>query len=128
MKELLKMAGMYVGFVLACWIRGPLERLEGPHQIGPTLLKTAAGPNQFAGRTALASGTAFATVSTQMVNSDSIIGFAFQVSSTGAMNVNSGAYFAVSSLRSGISFALGYVDGAGRGPGGTFMWEIRRSS
>lgn len=98
------------------WLRSPLGTL------------TASGPSQFAGRTTLNSGTAFATVSTRMVNSDSIIQFGFAVNSTGAMNVNSGAYLVVSSIVSGVSFALGYVDGAGRGPGGTFLWEIRRTT
>lgn len=104
----------------------PIELFQRALKVGPDMLRTLAGPGQFAGRTALASGTAFATVSTAVVNSDSIIHHGFNVTTTST----SGTNFAlgVSSIVSGVSFAIGYVDGQGRGPGGTLMWEIRRTS
>ncbi len=116
----------YVETLLGCRIN-PLELLRRPFFHGPASVRTTAGPQQFAGRTALASGTASVTVSTAVVNSDSIIFHSFQANTTTA---GSGTQFStvVSSIVSGISFALGTADGQGRQPGGTFMWEIRRTS
>lgn len=111
---------------LACHMRGPMELLYGAHLKAAAILKTTAGADQFAGRTALDSGTAFATVSTGIVNSDSIINHNFQVTTTCGSGI--GYLIGVSSIVSGVSFALGYIDGQGRAPGGTLMWEIRRTS
>jgi hypothetical protein len=117
----------YIEKVLACPARGPLETLFGGILRGPLATLTASGAKQFAGRTTINSGTAFVTISTQMVNSDSIILHGFAVQTTVASG-SGGPATCVSSIVSGVSFALGYTDGVQRGPGGTFMWELRRTS
>lgn len=115
---------------LALHIRGPLELAFGQGLRAPGFLtrmaQNSGQAGQWCGRTALASGTAFATLSTAIINSDSIVHHGFAVSTT----AGSGTNFAIgiSSIVSGVSFALGYVDGQGRAPGGTLMWEIRRTS
>lgn len=116
----------YVQRVLACEVY-PLEREFRPHQVGPAMLVTAAGPGQFAGRTAIASGDVFKTISTQVVNSDSIIMATLQVNTTTASG-SALAMYGVNSIVSGISFAFGAIDGVGRAIGGTIMWEIKRTS
>ena len=116
----------YTELVLACPIF-PLELLRRPFLKGPMALETTAGENQFAGRTSLASGTAFATISTAIVNSDSLIQATFQVNTTTASGVAFAA-MGVNSIVSGVSFTFGSVDGVGRAPGGVIMWEIRRTS
>lgn len=119
----------YSRTVLACPVRGPIEDLFGPRQKGPTILKQPAGAgaaSAYFGRTALASGTAFATLSTMMVKSDSIINLAFSVATTAVSGF--GHALGVSSVVHGVSAAVGYLDGQGRGPGGTIMWEIRQQS
>lgn len=116
----------YAEWILGCLVI-PIEVLHRPFQRGPMGLPTAAGANQFAGRTALASGTAFVTISTAMVNSDSLIQATFQVNTTTASGVAFAAY-GVNSIVSGVSFTFGSVDGIGRAPGGTIMWEIRSTS
>jgi len=117
----------YVDWALSCHVRPPLETLFGGLLRGPLAVLTASGANQFAGRTSIASGTAFVTVSTRMVNSDSIILHGLDVTTTVASGAG-GSATCVSSKVSGVSFALGYTDGVARGPGGTFMWELRRTS
>lgn len=108
----------------------PIELSFGPAQRAPSFLtrmaQNSGQAGQWCGRTSLASGTAFVTLSTAVINSDSIVHHGFAVNTTAV----SGTNFAVgvSSIVSGVSFALGYVDGQGRGPGGTLMWEIRRTS
>ena len=115
----------YLRRVLACCIT-PIQLQQRELLKSPAMLPTATGPQQFAGLTALASGTAFATISTAVVNSDSLILATFQVNTTTV----SGFAFAtgVSSIVTGVSFAFGFLDGIGRAPGGTIMWELRRTS
>src|SRR5262245_28574157 len=80
---------------------------------------------QFAGYKTLNSGTPFVTLSTTWINSDSLVNVGIDVRTT----ANSGQCFeiGVSSIVPGVSFAIGYIDGKGRGPGGRIMWEIRRT-
>ena len=117
----------YAEKVLACQVT-PIELLRRALFTGPGMVRTTAGPNQFAGLTALASGTATATVSTTVVNSDSIILHAFQANSTSVASGAAGVDLCVNSIVSGVSFAFANQDGIGRAPGGTIMWEIRRVS
>jgi hypothetical protein len=115
----------YTELVLACLVL-PLEMLRRAFFKDAVLLNTTAGANQFAGRTTLASGDAFSTISTAVVNSDSIIQATMQVNTNCGSGI--GYLTVVSSIVSGKSFAYGYADGQGRAPGGTIMWEIRRTS
>ena len=117
----------YTERVLGCRVN-PIELLRRALFTGPGSVLSAAGANQFAGRTALASGTASATISTTIVNSDSIILHAFQVTSTSAASGSAAVDLCVNSIVSGVSFAFANQDGQGRAPGGTIMWEIRRTS
>lgn len=117
----------YVEDVLGCRIY-PLELLNRALAKGPLMVPTTAGTNQFAGRTALASGTASVTISTAIVNSDSLIFATFAVSSTSVGSGGVPVALVVNSIVSGVSFAFANQDGVGRAPGGTILWEIRRTS
>ena len=112
---------------LACWNQPPLENLFGGLLRAPLKLITTAGAKQFAGFSALNSGTAYVTISTAMVTSGNLINATLSVNTTVASG-SGGCATAVSSIVDGVSFAYGYTDGTGRGPGGTVMWEIRRTS
>ena len=126
MKYLLKLIALFSERFLAAPIT-PIEYLSRAFLRAPLGVRATSGmAGQFAGRTTLLSGTAYATVSTTNIKSDSLVFMSFQVSTTAVDSI--APLLAVSSLRHGISFALGYVDGTGRGPGGTIMWEIRRTS
>ena len=125
MNKLIAFAGRYAELALGCRIY-PLEALFRGTIRGPLSLLTGAGPKQFAGLTALASGTASVTVSTTLVHSGMLINLSFAVQTTVASGV-AGPSTVVASIVDGVSFALGYADGIGRGPGGTFMWELRRT-
>ena len=119
----------YAREALACHIKTPIEALFRPFFRGPATLTMAgsASAKQFAGRTALASGTASKTVSTAVVNSDSIITLALEVSSTSVASGGVPTYLVVNSIVSSVSFAITTQDGIGRS-GGTIMWELRRTS
>lgn len=115
----------YVLMTLACAIY-PIERHERMLKASPDMLPTTAGAGQFAGLTTLDSGTAFATISTAVVTSGCLINAAFSIQTTCGSGI--GYQTAVSSIVDGVSFAYGYMDGQGRAPGGTVMWEIRKTA
>ena len=105
----------------------PLEVARRPFQTGPSFLKQQVGTRrQFAGRTTLNSGSASVTVSTAVVNSDSIIMYGIQASSVGAQN--SAFNIVVNSIVSGVSFAFARILGAGGPDNSTIMWEIKKTS
>lgn len=126
-KWFLALFALYAEVTLGCQIY-PLELLRRASLRGPLSVLTTAGANQFAGRTALASGTASVTVSTAIVNSDSLIFSTFAVSSTSVASGGVPVSIVVNSIVSGVSFAFANQDGIGRAPGGTILWEIRRTS
>jgi len=125
MNKLIALAARYAEATLGCRIT-PIEALFRATIRGPLAFLTTAGARQFAGLTAIASGTASVTVSTTLVHSGMLINLAFAVQTTVASGV-AGPSTVVASIVDGVSFALGYADGVGRGPGGTFMWELRRT-
>jgi hypothetical protein len=125
MKRLTALIAGYAGRVLACHVQPPLENLFGGLLRAPLKLLTAVGAKQFAGRTELNSGDAYSTISTGIVNSGDLIQATLLVNTT--CGSGTGFMTAVSSIVDGVSFAYGYVDGEGRAPGGTIMWEIRRT-
>lgn len=114
----------YVERLLVCPIT-PIENFFRGTIRGPLSFLTTAGAKQFAGATDLASGTASVTVSTALVTSGMLINHSFSVRTLCGSGI--GYATAVSSIVDGVSFALGYIDGQGRAPGGTFMWELRRT-
>jgi hypothetical protein len=125
MKRFVLGIAAYVGAALACHAM-PQERLYGGTLMAPLQHDvTSRGGTQFVGRTTLNSGTASVTVSTAMVKSDSWIGGQWIPNAATA----SGASVtpAPMSIVDGVSFAIANPDGAGRAPGGTFCWEIRRT-
>lgn len=81
----------------------PIEVMFGPNLKGPINVSASAGAQQFAGRTLIPAGSVSVTVSTRMVNSDSII---LVGTETGSMSVTSAGPIAVNSKVSGVSFAL----------------------
>jgi len=126
MNKLISIAARYVERALACHIY-PLEALYRGLLKGPLGVFTGVplGSAQFAGLTDLSSGTASVTVSTRMVTSGMLINNTFSVRTLCGSGI--GYATGVSSIVDGVSFALGYLDGQGRAPGGTFMWELRRT-
>ena len=126
MNKLIAFAGRYAELMLGCRIY-PLEALYRGLLRGPMGIFTGipGGSAQFAGLTDLSSGTASVTVSTRMVTSGMLINNTFSVRTLAGSG--SLGQTVVSSIVDGVSFALGYSDGVGRAPGGTFMWELRRT-
>lgn len=94
-------------------LRGPLETRTG-------------GTDPFASRTAIGSGVVTVTVSTAMVNSDSIILLGTQISSAGI--ISSGGAVAVNSIVSGVSFALTRETGVAAPWTTTVMWVLLNPS
>lgn len=115
---------------LACQIT-PIEAVfravfRGPMWFSGLAANSGSG-KQWAGYTALNSGTASVTISTAVVNSDSMININFKAAGTLAASGFPTALVA-NSIVSGVSFAIAQADGAGRAPSGTVMWDIRRTS
>ena len=105
----------------------PIELIFRPHFRGGSITKTTAGAGQAAGITALGSGANTVTVSTTIVNSDSLIWFGIKSST----RIDSGTYFRpveVSSVVPGVSFAFTTADGANINRNVDIMWEIVRAS
>lgn len=121
----IKLLTAYVLGALAAWTT-PIENRQRSLLRSPDMLDVRTGANAFAGRTALSSGTAFVTISTQQVNSDSLVHATFYANAT--TTSGQAQPVVVSSIVSGVSFAVGNADGIGRAPGGTVMWEIRKTS
>lgn len=103
-----------------------LEQLWRAILRGPLTVRAASASNQFAGRTTLASGSATVTISTTVVQSDSII----LLTAEAATNQASG--FAkppeVKSISPGNFFTVGWADGNAVARNTTIMWTIIRTS
>ena len=104
------------------------ETLYKPTLRGPLRTRTApTETNPWAGRTTLASGSATVTVSTAIVQSDSIIQFATEVGTVG-VGANSGANVVVNSIVDAISFAFARATGIAVDWDETVMWQLLRTS
>ncbi len=77
-KWLLSFLAVYAEVALGCQIY-PLEIIQRAVMRGPLMTNITSSPNQWSGRTTIASGSATQTVSTFSVNSDSILNLALQV-------------------------------------------------
>lgn len=125
----MKVLAFYTKAALACPIY-PLEILLRPLLKGPSVTLANSGPNQFAGRTTLASGSATVTVSTFQVQSDSLLSLHAQVAlpaayaTQGEASIAAGAASATASTTAiysgqyvGIAFRneTNQASGAGRG-------------
>jgi hypothetical protein len=64
--------GGYAERALACWVY-PLEALFRPFLKGPLSMPISSKSNAFAGLTTLGSGSASQTISTSVINSDSLV-------------------------------------------------------
>ena len=80
----------------------------------------------FCGRTTLGSGSASVTVSTGVINSNSMFRLASIVGST-ALGANSGGGVVVNSIVSGVSFALARPTGTAVAWSDIVSWEIVRT-
>lgn len=104
-----------------------LEQFFGPLFRGTPLTEAQSKNNQFAGRTSVISASVSITVSTFVVNSDSIINFDIHAPSDIASGLARG--FEVKSISHGNYFSLGTVDGEPFGRlAGTLMWRIINTS
>lgn len=98
----LALLALYTELVLGSGIT-PIEAMFRPFLKGPLMTLTASKSNQFAGRTTIDSGSATKTVSTSVVNSNSLISHQLQVAlaagynTQGLINIVSGASTGVAS-------------------------------
>lgn len=117
----LRLFALYVGLVLGMWTT-PIELLRRAFFKGAAVVDASSSAFQFAGRTTLSSGSATVTVSTNQVNSDSLIQLTLQSAS-----VNSGG-LCVRSINPGNHFILGWADGGTRAFDVVAMWELKKAS
>lgn len=104
------------------------ELLFKPTLRGPMRTRTvAAEPNPWAGRTTLNSGSATITVSTTLIQSDSIIRYGTQANSVGVA-ANSGGPIVVANVVDGVSFDFASATGIAVPWDRTIMWELVRTS
>ena len=103
------------------------ELLFKPTLRGPMRTRTSGEANPWAGRTALNSGSAAVTVSTALVQSDSIIRYGTLPSSLGVA-ANSGGAIVVNGIVDGVSFDLARATGVAVPWDETIMWELVRTS
>ena len=105
---------------------GKLEQLFGPMLRGPLSTKANSSANQWAGRTAIASGAVSQVVSTTAVKSNCLISFNIQATTVPV----SGTVITpieVVSLSSGSFFTFGSADGSKIPHGVTVMWQIYKT-
>lgn len=116
--------GAYSQAALACHIRNPIELMRNIGLRGPIFTMARSASNQWAGLTTLASGSATQVVSTQSVNSDSLISLSVYSSMPAAYavrgwaSVAAGASTATQSttaIYSGMAVDLTYVNGNNTG-------------
>ncbi len=105
----------------------PNEVFRRPKFRGPSFMQSPAGRGQFAGLTTLASGSASVTVSTGVINSNSMFRLATIANSVGAAS-NSGGHVVVNSIVSGVSFALARATATAIPWDEVVSWEIVKQS
>lgn len=100
------------------------EQFFRPHFRGPDRVDlTPARTDPYAGRTTISSGDVTATVSTALVNSDSIITYGVELE-VNSPSVNSGGFVSVVSIASGVSFAFAWATGVAVGQDTVIMWRL----
>jgi len=99
---------------------------EGMLRQGPDFNRIYTDGRAFCGRTTLGSGSASVTVSTGVINSNSMFRLASIVGST-ALGANSGGGVVVNSIVSGVSFALARPTGTAVAWSDIVSWEIVRT-
>ena len=111
----------------------PNELLFHPTLKGPTMTSVQSGPRQFAGRTTLNSGSGTVTVSTQAIQSDSLVHFGFEGNAN--LGIIAGTLVVASATLSGtVSNAAIAADSlvflqdrsiAAQNSGNAFAFEVR---
>jgi len=104
----------------------PNEKLNKAFFAGGPFAKIGQTTN-WAGRTTLSSGSSSVTVSTALVNSDSLILKCSEVASVG-VGANSGGAILVNSIVSATSFAFARATGTAAPWDETVMWMLIRTS
>lgn len=105
----------------------PKEVLQGPMLAGPMMARTSSLTNQFAGRTTLFAGSVSVTVSTAIINSDSVLMLSSIPGSVGLF-VDSGGHIVANSIVSGVSFSVARARGVASPVAETVCWQIIRTS
>lgn len=106
----------------------PLETLYGASLQGPPITKTTT-PGNWAGRTTLSSGSTVVTISTAVINSDSLVLAAVvNVASIGTVVTSYAAGVVVNSIVSGVSFAVAAAPAIAYPADRTIAWMIWRTS
>lgn len=106
------------------------DQLYNPHLRGPVTAQQSgawpAGVDPFVGRTTLSSGSATVTVSTALVQSDSIL---WATENPGSVDVAaaSGGAVVVNSIVDGVSFALARQYGVSAPWDSTIYWTLFRA-
>lgn len=106
--------------------RGQQERLFHPNLRGPMLTDANSDDYQWAGRTTLGSGSATVTVSTAVVNSDSLILMGSQAATNQASGVSTP--IEVKSIDPGNHFIIGTADGDALARDTDIMWMVMPTS
>ena len=103
------------------------ELLFKPTLRGPVRTRTApTEPNPWAGRTTLNSGDATVTVSSTLIQSDSIVQIGVEANTRQDSGV--GAAIEVMSIQDGVSFAFGTSGGETLARDTTIMWQLTNTS
>lgn len=103
-----------------------LELLYGPHLHGALSTDATSHAAQYAGRTTIASGTTSVTVSTAMVNSDSLILMGREFNFTVGSNENVSTH--VSTINPGNFFTVATDDNTNVEQDVTIMWLLLPTS
>ena len=103
------------------------ELLFKPTLRGPMRTRTSGEQNPWAGRTTLSSGSATITVSTTLIQSNSIVRYGTQANSIGVA-ANSGGPIVAANVVDGVSFDFARATGVAVPWDETIMWEIVRTS
>ena len=104
------------------------EQLFGAHLRGAVQTRTGAEETHpWANRTTIDSGSTSVTVSTALVNSDSIIRLTTEVGSIDTA-IQSAGHIVVNSIVSGVSFALAWALGTSVAFDNTVMWELVKTT
>ncbi len=104
----------------------PIELLFGPQLKGPLMTEASSSNDQWAGQTAINTAAATATMSTTIVNSDSVILFNIQLATAQASGTRIG--MRIKTISSGNYFQVETDDGIKLVTNGVIHWFIMPTS
>ena len=108
---------LYAEQVLGCGVN-PIETLFRPHLRGPLMTQAQSKSNQFAGLTTISSGSATQVVSTNAVNSDSILSLNVRAALPSGYNTQG-----IVTVASGISTAAASTSAVYSGQSILLTWQ-----